>query len=317
MAEGTPTPIESAPRFAPGTTLVGRYRLIRFIAAGGMGEVHEAEDLVLGTRVAVKTIRAAVAGNCEAMERFRREALLARRVTHPNVCRTFDAGHDASAGDCAGVTFLTMELLRGETLRQRLRRRGAFRVEEALPIVEQMAAGLTAAHRAGVIHRDFKSANVMLVPAASADEPRVVVTDFGVARAIGGGFDSMTDVPQIVGTPAYVAPEQVEDRDVTAAADIYAFGVVLYEMMTERLPFTGNSPAATLLKRFRERPTPPRLYAKSLPPEWEAAILRCLEREPGDRFATAEDAVKALVSRRRASMWPGLTRLFGGIWNRF
>jgi serine/threonine protein kinase len=275
--------------------------VIRFIAAGGMGEVYEAEDLVLGARVALKTIRAAVAADGNAMERFRRETLIARRVTHPNVCRTFDLGCHASGGECLGATFLTMELLSGETLRARLRTRGAFRAEEAMPIVEQMAAGLTAAHRAGVIHRDFKSANVMLVPTASPDEPRVVVTDFGVARVTGGSFDSRSDARQVVGTPAYVAPEQVEDRDVTAAADIYAFGVVLYEMMTGRLPFTGDSPAATLLKRLRERPTPPRQYANSLPAEWEAAILRCLEREPGDRFATAEDAVKALRPEAHAA----------------
>ena len=283
-----------APRFTPGTTLAGRYRLIRFIAAGGMGEVYEAEDLMLGATVALKTIRPDVAAHGQAMERFRRETLLARRVTHPNVCRIFDLGCHSSAGGGPDVTFLTMELLTGETLRQRLLRRGPFGAEEALPIVAQMAAGLTAAHRAGVIHRDFKSANVMLVPTASG-EPRVVVTDFGIARATGGGLDSITDARQFVGTPAYVAPEQIEGQDVTAAADIYAFGVVLYEMVTGRLPFTGQSPMATVLKRFRERPTSPRHYASGLPDEWEAVILRCLERQPRDRFATSEDAVTALA----------------------
>ncbi len=298
-AQSTPTRRKTAPRFAPGTTLAGRYRLVRFIAAGGMGEVYAAEDLVLGATVALKTIRLDVAAHGQAMERFRRETLLARRVTHPNVCRIFDLGHHSSAGLGPDVTFLTMELLTGETLRERLLACGPLGAEEALPIVAQMAAGLTAAHRAGVIHRDFKSANIMLIPTASADPPRVVVTDFGIARATGGSLDGITDSRQIVGTAAYIAPEQIEGQDVTAAADIYAFGVVLYEMVTGRLPFTGDSPMATVLKRFRERPTSPRQYANTLPPEWEAAILRCLERQAGDRFATAEDAVKALQSGSR------------------
>ena len=297
-AQSTPTRRKTAPLFAPGTTLAGRYRLARFIAAGGMGEVYEAEDLVLGATVALKTIGPDVAGHDQAMERFRRETLLARRVTHPNVCRIFDLGHHSSAALGPDVTFLTMEMLSGETLRQRLLARGPLGVAEALPVIAQMAAGLTAAHRAGVIHRDFKSANVMLVPSPSGGEPRVVVTDFGLASATADNLDSITDSWQIVGTPAYVAPEQIEGQEVTAAADIYAFGVVLYEMVTGRLPFTGDSPAATVLKRFREQPKSPRHYARSLPAEWEAAILRCLERQPGDRFETAEDAVKALRRER-------------------
>jgi len=293
-AQSTPTRRGKGTRFAPGTTLAGRYRLIRFIAAGGMGEVYEAEDIVLGATVALKTMRPDVAAQFQPMERVRRETLLARRVTHPNVCRVFDLGYHSSAGGGPDVTFLTMELLSGETLRQRLRRRGPLRAEEALPIVEQMAAALTAAHRAGVIHRDFKPANVMLVPTASPDAPRVVVTDFGIARATGGSLEAITDSRQIVGTAGYIAPEQIEGQDVTAAADVYAFGVVLYEMVTGRLPFAGDSTLATVLRRFRERPPSPRQYVKSLPVEWETAILRCLERRPGDRFATAEDAVKAL-----------------------
>jgi len=221
-AQSTPTRRKTAPLFAPGTTLAGRYRLARFIAAGGMGEVYEAEDLVLGAKVALKTIGPDVAGHDQAMERFRRETLLARRVTHPNVCRIFDLGHHSSAALGPDVTFLTMEMLSGETLRQRLLARGPLGVAEALPVIAQMAAGLTAAHRAGVIHRDFKSANVMLVPSPSGGEPRVVVTDFGLASATADNLDSITDSWQIVGTPAYVAPEQIEDRQHALAADVVA-----------------------------------------------------------------------------------------------
>ena len=187
-----------------------------------------------------------------------------------------------------------MELLRGDTLRQHLRVRGALGVEEALPLVTQMAAALAAAHEAGVVHRDFKAANVMLVPSRSPGAPpRVVVTDFGLAWA-GDSSTSITRSDHIVGTPAYVAPEQAEGGEVTAASDIYAFGVVLYEMMTGRLPFEGDSPLSTVLKRFREDPVSRAITCPRFTGRGTAAILRCLERDPRDRFASANDVVAAL-----------------------
>jgi Tfp pilus assembly protein PilF/TolB-like protein len=319
-AEATPTPGASgrgpgsAPTFAPGTRLAGRYRIVRFIAAGGMGEVYQAEDLMLGTDVALKTIRPELVARDRIMERFRREILLARRVTHPNVCRIFDLGHHPAAEGRPHVTFLTMELLQGDTLRQRLGR-GPLTSDEAFPLIVQMGAALAAAHEAGVVHRDFKAANVMLVPPRTGDAgPRVVVTDFGLAWAAGDNLASITHPDHLVGTPAYVAPEQVEGAEVTAAADIYAFGVVLYEMVTGRLPFEGDSPLSTVLKRFREEPASPRDHAPALGPRWEAVILRCLEREPRDRFASAEEVVRALrgeevpprSSRRRLALAAGL-----------
>src|SRR5262249_3563021 len=144
-----------APLFAPGETLAGRYRLVRLLAAGGMGEVYEAEDLALGTEVALKTIRPEVAARGPVLERFRREILLARRVTHPNVCRIFDLGQHSVSESGPAVIFMTMELLSGETLRQRLHGRGPLGAEEAFPLVTQMAAALGAAHEAGAVHRDF------------------------------------------------------------------------------------------------------------------------------------------------------------------
>jgi TolB-like protein/tetratricopeptide (TPR) repeat protein len=274
-----------------------------------MGEVYQAEDLVLGTEVALKAIRREVAARDSMMERFRRETLLARRVTHPNVCRIFDLGQHSSS-ECGGdVTFLTMELLSGETLRQCLTRRGRFCADDALPLVTQMAAALGAAHEAGVVHRDFKTSNVMLVPASSADgPPRVVVTDFGLAwGGAGGTLESITHSGDLLGTPAYVAPEQVEGGEIAATADIYAFGVVLYEMMTGRLPFEADTALSTVLMRFRERAPSPRRFAPDLPPGWEKVILRCLERKASDRFATADHVVKALraeaVPQRNARRW--------------
>ena len=172
--------------FRAGDLLCERFRVVRFIARGGMGELYEAEDLTLGERVALKTIRSEIAVHERANQRFRREVQLARKVTHPNICRIFDLfEHRPPEGTAGAVSFVTMELLQGETLSQRLRRLGPFNVDEARPVIEQMAAALSAAHAAGVIHRDFKTNNVMLLDAGPSRPPRVVVTDFGLAHLLG------------------------------------------------------------------------------------------------------------------------------------
>src|SRR5688572_17288905 len=166
--------------------VAGRYRIVRFIARGGMGEVYEAEDLELGGRVALKTVRLDAAGDRHAIERFKREIHLARQVTHPNVCRIFDLSRHPRAAPDGDVLFLTMELLPGDTLADRIRQRGRLATADALPIVEQVASALAAAHRVGVIHLDFKSSNVMLVPSGSGSAVRAVVTDFGLAHRAAG-----------------------------------------------------------------------------------------------------------------------------------
>ena len=278
--------------FETGALVAGRYRIVRFIARGGMGEVYEAEDLELHDSVALKTIRPEVAEDAVAVERFRREIQIARKVTHPNVCRVFDISHDTSTG--TDVMFVTMELLAGETLRERLVRNGALTTSEALPIARQIAEGLGAAHRAGVIHRDLKSANVMLVPEPGQTTPRVVVTDFGLARSSLASAETLTNTGAILGSPAYMSPEQIEGRPLTHATDIYAFGVVLYEMVTLGHPFEAETPLASVLKRLREPPASPRTFVPDLDLAWERAILRCLERAPEDRFASAREVVDAL-----------------------
>src|SRR6266540_5018459 len=280
--------------FRPDDVLSRRFRIVTFLAQGGMGEVYEAEDLELGGRVALKTIRPEIATEPRIIQRFKREIALSRKVTHPNVCRIFDLFHhrmEWGTGE-AELSFLAMELLRGETLASRLRAVGRMTSAEALPIVEQMAAGLAAAHRAGVVHRDFKSANVVLVPSDGQGE-RTVVTDFGLARSVEGGEGLSTGLG-MVGTSAYMAPEQVEGGEVTPAADIYALGVVLYEMVTGVKPFVGDSPLSTAVKRLKEAPASPRVHVPDLDPAWEAAILRCLEPVPENRFASAGDVVQAL-----------------------
>ncbi|HSK79090.1 MAG TPA: tetratricopeptide repeat-containing serine/threonine-protein kinase [Thermoanaerobaculia bacterium] len=288
------------PAFSPGDLIADRYRVIRFIARGGMGEVYEVEDLELRERVALKTVRPEVARDATTVERFKREIQLARKVTHPNVCRIFDVSHHREGGPgslAEGIIFLTMELLPGETLAQRLHRSGPLGTEEALPIVRQIAEALHAAHQAGVIHRDLKPGNVMLVESRGA--VRAVVTDFGLARleaAEGAGPAlTLTAAAAVVGTPAYLAPEQVEGAEITPAVDIYALGIVLYEMLTGTVPFLGDTVLSTAVKRLQEAPVSPRVHAPGLDPRWERAVLRCLERVPVARFTTAPDLLRVLA----------------------
>ena len=246
--------------FAKGDLVAERYRIVRLIGEGGMGEVYEAEDLLLRERVALKTVRHEVASDEKVIERFKREIQLARKVTHPNVCRIFDVGLHRLPGTRADLAFLTMELLEGETLAARLTRAGRLSPAEAAPLAVQMAAALDAAHSAGIVHRDFKSANVMLVGDGSASGLglRAVVTDFGLARGKQAATDpNITGDGGVVGSPSYMAPEQVEGKEVTGAADIYALGVVLYEMVTGRLPFVGDTPLSTAVMRLREDPVTP------------------------------------------------------------
>ncbi|MBP7865945.1 MAG: serine/threonine protein kinase [Acidobacteria bacterium] len=294
---------EGLPRtFRPGELVAGRYRVARFIGRGGVGEVYEVEDEELHGRLALKTLRADTAG-AEAVGRFKREIQLARRVTHPNICRIYDMGyHDFSPeppGPGRRVAFLTMELLRGESLTDLVRRRGRLRTPEALPIIRELAAALDAAHATGIVHRDFKGANVILAEGPSGT--RAVVTDFGLARTVEGADASLTFKTcqsSVLGTPAYISPEQLDGSPVTPAADLYALGVVIYEMVTGRLPFTGDTPVATMVKRLVEPPEPPRLHVPELDPLWESVLLRCLQKDPRRRFQRAGAVVEALEGRR-------------------
>ena len=330
LSPSGPAPsVEPGPVFAAGVTLAGRFLIRRFLAHGGMGEVYEAEDLELGERVALKTIRSEVASDARALARFRSEIHLAHRVTHPNACRVFDVFHHP-AGGASGVDalFLTMEFLEGETLAERLARAGAWTPAQALPIVEHMAAALEAAHQAGVVHRDFKSANVMLVPDAGGTGVRAVDTDFGLARPAGDerAWAELTHSAELMGTPAYMAPEQIEGLPATPRTDVYALGVVLYELVTGSRPFGGDTPLAAMVKRLKQQPPSPRTLAPGLDRRWEAVILRCLEREPQARFASAADVARALRglrvrgSARRRWLVPGVCAALGIIalllWNR-
>jgi eukaryotic-like serine/threonine-protein kinase len=281
----------------------GRFEVVNLLGSGGMGDVFEVKDLHLSEHVALKTIRSDLASDARMVSRFKQEILVAKRVTHPNVCRIYDVGfHGEEPVERPPVLFLTMELLRGESLSSRLRR-GRMSTTEALPIIEQMAQGLAAAHESGVVHRDFKCANVMLVPSNTGAGIRAVITDFGLARSVqesvGSGLTAtLTQPGEITGTPDYMAPEQVLGVDVTFAADIYSLGVVIYEMVTGQLPFHADSPLATAGKRLLEPPAPPTRHVPDLDRTWQSVILRCLERDPKDRFASAHDVANALTGLR-------------------
>ncbi|HMK74489.1 MAG TPA: serine/threonine-protein kinase, partial [Myxococcaceae bacterium] len=306
------------PLLTPGEQLAGRFTVLRFIARGGMGAVYEATDVILRTRVALKVLEGRITADAAAMERFRREVLLARRVTHPNVCRVYELYQTTTAAGVP-VHFLTMEFLDGETLAARIALDGPLSTAEALPLVRQMCDGLAGAHAEGVIHRDFKSSNVMLVPRtgdSGQGVPRVVITDFGVARALeqhaGAGDEALTGGAGILGTPEYMAPEQVTGGAVSPATDLYALGVVMYQMVSGRLPFTGDTPLATAARRIEEPPPRPELAVPGLDPRWSRTILRCLDRDPRRRFQHAAD-VSADLSGTRRARWVLPAALAGGL----
>jgi tRNA A-37 threonylcarbamoyl transferase component Bud32/tetratricopeptide (TPR) repeat protein len=286
--------------FTPDEVVAGRFKILRFVARGGMGEVYEAEDLELKERIALKAVRLEMAQHGRSVDRFRREIQLARRVTHPNVCRTFDVFRHAQAnedGSTREILVVSMELLAGETLEQRIRRTGRFSTSAALPIVVQMAAGLQAAHQAGIVHRDFKSSNIILITAGDdSGKVRAVITDFGLAHAnTTFSGQSLTGSNDLVGTPAYMAPEQLHGGEITSRTDVYALGVVMFEMVTGGVPFVGDTPLATALKRLNEPAPSPRKLVSGLDPKWEQAILRCLERDPANRFVGTTEVVQALT----------------------
>lgn len=263
--------------FAENQIVAGRFRILRFLGQGGMGEVYEAEDQELGAVVALKTIRPEIVEHRQALSRLRKETALSRKVTHPNVCRIFDFARE---GD---VAFITMELLTGETLADRLYRSKSIPVSEATPLVLQMIDGLAAAHRAGVIHRDFKPGNVYLVPERDG-ATRVVITDFGLARTVDSN-QTVTEAGQVVGTLAYLSPEQLRGEDATVASDIYALGIVMFEMVTGHRPFEGAG-ISSVMKRMTEPPPSPKLWLQTLEPRWEAVLLRCLQTNPSMRFTS-------------------------------
>jgi len=261
-----------------------------------MGEVYEAQDQELQGTVALKTIRHdRLDRSSDFLDRFRREASLARRVTHTNVCRIFDVGHDGDR------IFFTMELLAGETLADRLRRLGRIPPEQALPLVRQIAAGLDALHHEGIVHRDFKTGNVLLVESPSGE--RAVITDFGLAHPQ-GETQTMAGpgMAHLQGTPDYMSPEQLMGKTITPATDIYALGLVLYEVVAGRKAYPGGRAIENTVQRLAQAPAAPSRHARDIPRAWDKVILRCLERDSALRPATAGEVAAALAGETRTPM---------------
>ncbi|WP_437286147.1 protein kinase domain-containing protein [Sorangium sp. So ce406] len=283
----------SEPRDAAATgprqVLAGRYELLGLVGIGGMGSVYRARDLELEEVVAVKVLRRELSGAPEVIERFRREVRLARKVTHPNVARVFDIGeHD-------GDRFLTMEFVDGEALAGLLARERRLSVSRAIDIVESVCAGLGAAHRAGVIHRDLKPDNVLL-----GRDGRVILTDFGIARALARDGEAGKTLGAVLGTPAYMAPEQVQGAaDVDARADLYALGAMLYEMLTGERAWQGDAPLAVAAARLIADAPDPRHRRADLPDALARVVLRCMARERSDRYASVEMVAQELGSLTR------------------
>ena len=311
----------------PGEILCQRFRILRAVGEGGMGYVFEAWDTELRRSVALKAIRPEIASHPESLKRFRQEVSLALSITHPNVCRTFDIERetrvvDATTGRTREVVFLTMEFLQGETLAARLSRTGALPLDEGLRIARQIADALTCAHELGIYHRDIKPANVMLVPAAASQSsasssspefPRAVITDFGLARQEAilrpDGLSGVSSSGIPLGTFAYMAPEQLECAETSAATDIYAFGLVLFEMVTGKRAFSSSNPLSGIKQRLTGPAPSPQSVAPNLPEPWCRAIEGCLRSNPAERLQRAADVV-AILDGERVLLPPIRTRKF-------
>jgi serine/threonine protein kinase/tetratricopeptide (TPR) repeat protein len=289
--------------FLPGSVVSSRFEIRRFIGQGGMAQVYEAFDTELNGKVAIKAIRPEISSDVKVLSRFLREVQITRRITHPNVCRTFDiARHtELENGVETQITFLTMELLEGETLANVLRRGRQYTSNEAIPLILQMIQGLSAAHNIGIVHRDFKPSNVLLVPQGTSI--RAVVTDFGLARALGPQDQAsveqttswMTTAEGLVGTLVYMAPEQLERAESTAASDIYALGLVMYEMASGHRPFRHPIPFVEAMSRLTQDSPSLRGYCQDLDPRWEGVIARCLKRDPESRYRSVGEIGVALA----------------------
>lgn len=269
-----------------------RYKVLSRVGSGGMGVVYKAHDTETGEIVALKTLKPGVGDGPAMQEDLRREVCLARKVTHKNVCRI----HELSRVN--GVPYISMEFVEGESLLSRLRRTAALPWPEALKLAQQICAGLREAHMQGIVHTDLKPANIMLDRSDG-----VKIMDFGIAQPLQGAGQGTST---LCGTPAYMAPEQVELKRLDARTDIYAMGLLLYEMATGAPPFEGESPMAVAAKQLQQIPERPRERVPELSSDAEAVILKCLEKEPAKRFQSVDElwaALRKTEARRASPVW--------------
>ena len=271
-----------------GRVVKGRYQIMKRLGEGGMGTVYLADQVSIGRKVALKLLRGTYAMDDEFIARFRREARLAASLNHRNIVTVydFDQGDDESL-------FIAMEYLNGEKLSDVIRRDGPLDLNRAVRLCLQCAEGLEAAHRAGVIHRDIKPDNIMVIGEEAVE--RIKLMDFGIARLRDVAATSRLTRPDVImGTPAYMAPEQAEGKETSEKTDIYALGVVLYEMLSGEVPFKANTPAAVLLKQIQESPVPLRKLRREVPSEIERTVMQALEKKPEKRQHAMRDLVQSL-----------------------
>ncbi|HEX8958220.1 MAG TPA: protein kinase, partial [Solirubrobacterales bacterium] len=269
-------------------TLSGRYEIGERLGSGGMSNVYRATDRILERTVAVKVLAEHLSDDERFVERFRREALAVAKLIHPNIVQVYDTGVDD------GRHFIVMEFVAGRSGAQLLRSYGPLDSETVAEVGIQACAGLGYAHRRGIIHRDVKPGNLMIVggPAGDGAQLTVKLTDFGIARAI--EQTRITQVGSVVGTAAYLSPEQVRGEEATPATDVYALGVVLYQFLTGRLPYEGSSLAELAVRQQNEQPLPPSAYNGEVPEALGSAVLRALEGDPARRYAGADELAGGL-----------------------
>lgn len=271
------------PLFEAGDVLAGRYEILQLLGEGGMGAVYKAQDRELDRPVALKLIRAELASSSSMLARFKQELLLSRQVTHKNVIRIYDLG------DADGAKFITMEYVEGRDLRSLIQEKKKFSPEEAVEIMQQVCQALEAAHAVGVIHRDLKPQNVM-----RESTGRILVMDFGLARTMEG--DGMTQVGALVGTMEYMSPEQALGKQLDQRSDLFTAGLILYELLTGKMPFRADSALASLIKRTQERAIPVSDHDASIPGALSGIVSKCLETDANLRYQTATEMLRDLDS---------------------
>ena len=268
---------------APGAIMGRRFEILSVLGAGGMGVVYKARDRELDDLVALKMLKRDLWGDPSQLDRLKSELKLARKITHPNVLRTFDFG------DIDGIPYISMEYVRGVTLRYLLDQTHRLPYSAALRLAKQLCAGLGAAHAVGVIHRDIKPENLILEPTGNAK-----LMDFGIARPETRLVPGATQAGFVVGTPQYLAPEQLQGGEAGPRSDVYSAGIVFYEIFTGALPFTASNPIEVMLQRLKEDPIPPRQHWPEIPPRLDAILLRCLQRDPNGRYGSVAELLHDL-----------------------